>query len=565
MKEKFCNIKKEIKEIWEHKQSRNLILSLLSMFFLVIASEIITFDRNLIKANSLIVFFILFMLSFCFNYIFNKTRIGFLITYLYIFILSVLDYFVYKSTSNHFTISNILSAKTAYAVFDGVFLKIDTRFIIAIIFFVISFIALINIKHNKQKRDKKMSLICSVIIVFVFSLITFTNLLGRICIIDGLNYSHSQVESTTYILYFHSGINDFIASRATKNDVEKAENILSSYENNKKEIEEKPNVVILMCEALTDYYIYEDFKTTTSYMPYIQSLQKEYTSGYIIPPYVGGGTCDSEFEFLTGMSLDNISLQAMSYNRYLNKKDQTFPSMVSNFKNQGYYTIAMHPGNDISYNRNVVYKALQFDEMYFNTDIDSSNDKYLFDFINNNINNNEKPLFQFGVTIFNHSPYVADGTEIDYLDIDGCNEKFEANMNRYLTNVNETDKYLQEFIENIKEPTIVVIFGDHQPILSNEMGCTFITEEDKSKVPYIIWSNCDYDFNKMPKNLSGNYFASYFLNCMDYPLSEFAQYQLDISKESTNIRDENLEKNKDYESIQKYYLFKKNMNIDYFE
>ena len=98
-----------------------------------------------------------------------------------------------------------------------------------------------------------------------------------------------------------------------------------------------------------------------------------------------------------------------------------------------------------------------------------------------------------------------------------------------------------------------MIFGDHQPILSNEMGCTFITEEDKSKVPYIIWSNCDYDFNKMPKNLSGNYFASYFLNCMDYPLSEFAQYQLDISKESTNIRDENLEKNKDYESIQKYF------------
>jgi hypothetical protein len=79
------------------------------------------------------------------------------------------------------------------------------------------------------------------------------------CITKGLNFSHKQVESVTYIVYFHSGINDFITSRASKDDIAISEQILSSYKKEEKIIDEQPNIVIIMCEALTDYYIYKDF------------------------------------------------------------------------------------------------------------------------------------------------------------------------------------------------------------------------------------------------------------------------------------------------------------------
>lgn len=565
MLEKVNNIKKELKEIWENESSRSLILSLLGMFFSVLASEIMTYDNNIIKSYTGIMFIVLFVLSFCFNCIFNKKILGFIITYVYVFLLSTVDYFVYKATSNHFTVANLLSAKTAQSIFSKNYLQVNLRFFIAIGIFIIAFICIVKSKNKKKViRDKKMTIICSFILVVLFFVIVFTNTLSKITITEGMNFSHRQVEDSTYLVYFHSGINDVVVNHVTKKDIETSEKILSSYKDNNKEVEVKPNIIIIMCEALTDYYIYEDFKTTNSYMPYIQSLQREYKSGYIIPPYIGGGTCDSEFEFLTGMSITNVSLQAMSYNRYLNKPEQTFPSLVSNFKQQGYLAIAMHPGSDISYNRDIVYKCLQFDEIYFNETIEMTSDKYLFDFIQKNINEKDEPLFQFAVTIFNHSPYEADGKEIDFLNVE-CDKDFEAKMNRYLTNASETDKYLEEFIKNIKEPTIVVIFGDHQPALSEEPECTFIDEENKSKVPYIIWSNCNYEFEEIPEELSGNYFGSHLLNSLDYPLSSFMQYQLDISKNNANIRDESLEKNTDYEAIQKYYLFYKDMNKNYFE
>ena len=80
-----------------------------------------------------------------------------------------------------------------------------------------------------------------------------------------------------------------------------------------------------------------------------------------------------------------------------------------------------------------------------------------------------QPLFLFNVTIQNHGGYlIADKNFKEEIKIK--DEKATDTANRYLSLIHESDRAFEKIInyfKNQKEPTIVVMFGDHQPKLED--------------------------------------------------------------------------------------------------
>lgn len=118
------------------------------------------------------------------------------------------------------------------------------------------------------------------------------------------------------------------------------------------------NVIVVMNESFSDLSVLGDFNTSDDVLENFYNESGNIKRGYVYVSVYGGGTANSEFEFLTGNSVVSIPSGAVAYQMYVNKGDS---SIVSQFKQQGYRTIAFHPYRKDNYNRMNVYDIYGFD------------------------------------------------------------------------------------------------------------------------------------------------------------------------------------------------------------
>ena len=150
------------------------------------------------------------------------------------------------------------------------------------------------------------------------------------------------------------------------------------------------------------------------------------------------------------------------------------------------------------------------------------------------------PLFLFNVTIQNHGAYTVEDypAEVTVEDAPGAYPKAE----QYLTLANKTDeafRQLVEYFEQQTEPTIIVMFGDHQPSVEQEFldmaygvsedGMTMEEYMDKFKVPFVIWANYPLTGEK-PGITSLNFLAQYVLRDAGIQTSAFGSYLWNLTK-----------------------------------
>jgi len=131
----------------------------------------------------------------------------------------------------------------------------------------------------------------------------------------------------------------------------------------------------------------------------------------------------------------------------------------------------------------------------------------------------DKPFFCFNVTMQNHAGYDDDGNLPDKVTAKTNSDAGDA-LNNYLTLLHESDKaleYLISYFESVKEPTVILFVGDHQPML----GKSFYEEqigklldefsvEDVSQmyeIPYLIWANFDLNTEETLDVTSMNYLS----------------------------------------------------------
>ena len=91
------------------------------------------------------------------------------------------------------------------------------------------------------------------------------------------------------------------------------------------------NIIMVQLESFYDPLRLADVKFSKDPIPTFREFSKNYSSGEVKVSTYGGGTVKSEFEFLTGLSIDCFSPGEVPYNTVLRKQAvESMPSILRN-------------------------------------------------------------------------------------------------------------------------------------------------------------------------------------------------------------------------------------------
>lgn len=310
------------------------------------------------------------------------------------------------------------------------------------------------------------------------------------------------------------------------------------------------NIICIMNESFSDLKVAGDFETNQEYFPFLNSLTENTVKGSLTIPVFGSMTSNSEFEFLTGDSIALMPRNSIAYQ--FNVKPGTY-SLVSTLKDQGYKTVAMHPYPGVNWNRNECYTNMGFDEFW---DIDSYegseeirnyvSDKADYEKLIEKVESKENPddkLFLFNVTMQNHGGYdtLYDNFEQEVW-LTGDMEGKYPKADQYLSLMKRSDEaleYLISYFEDIDEPTMIVLFGDHQPSVEDEfydeiLGKSSDEVDDKDSLmwyqtPFIIWTNYETEAENKGK-MGAIYLAPELLERAGLEMSPYEKFLLTMEE-----------------------------------
>ncbi len=358
-----------------------------------------------------------------------------------------------------------------------------------------------------------------------------------------------------------------------------AQEILDSYEYETEDIskdaEMLPNIIVVMDEAFSDLAGLGNLETNKDYMPFMHKMQQgqENTiTGYAQVSVCGGNTANSEFEFLTGNTMAFLPGGSIPYQQYIKKET---PSMASYLKSLGYVTYAQHPYHAGGWNRDTVYPLLGFENMDFLPDYvgasyvrkyvsDASDIQHIIDTYEKK--ESGKPMFLFNVTMQNHGGYTEEYS--DFTNEITASQHSEA-LNQYLSLIYQSDQALENLISyfsDVKEPTVVVFFGDHQPsdAVASVVAASFDDPTRRYQVPYLIWANYDIE-EKTGCNTSLNYLSAQVLSTAGVQTNAYQNFLLELrdvypslSAAGQQQKGKNDEKLTVYQKLQYYQLFEGN-------
>lgn len=259
----------------------------------------------------------------------------------------------------------------------------------------------------------------------------------------------------------------------------------------------KPNIIVLQLESFTRAQDYSNIKVSKDPTPVFNALTKEYSTGWFRVPACGGGTANTEFEVLTGISARFFGPGEYPYKGKLRK--QTQESMAYVLKDNGYYTAALHNHRAVFYNRNEVYPNLGFDSftsVEYMSDVQRTpsgwtKDKVMTDDIMDMMKP-DRPAFLHIVSVQGHGAYPEQQVFVNpYTKVTADDEKKAYQYEYYFNECYEMDQFLGDLIKGIedaKEPTIMLVYGDHIPALDvkpDEYGGSV----DLYNTRYVIWDN----------------------------------------------------------------------------
>lgn len=309
--------------------------------------------------------------------------------------------------------------------------------------------------------------------------------------------------------------------------------------------EEKPTVIAIMNETFSDLSIYQNMHADYQGPTYFKSIGDCLSRGRLYVSAYGGGTANTEFEFLTGNSMAYLGSGVYPYTTY----DLTdTENLAAQFKSLGYYTTAMHPNHGTNWNRKNVYKDFGFDQFLTINDFQNAEtlrgmvtDKATYDKILELLGTNSNPQFIFDVTMQNHSGYDTGLIPYDKqmsLNIDG---EFNSNVNEYVSLIQQSDEALKYFLNKLSKldrKVVVVFWGDHQPFFPDTYNDRWFTNEDDAthqerlwQTSYIIWANYDVAGNTQTSqedDLSSNYLGSELMKLIGAPLTDYQKAHLTL-------------------------------------
>lgn len=310
------------------------------------------------------------------------------------------------------------------------------------------------------------------------------------------------------------------------------------------------NIICIMNESLSDLKVDGSFTTNIEYFPFLDSLKENTVKGSLAVPVFGSMTSNTEFEFLTGDSMAMLPSNSIAYQ--FNVKPGAY-SLVSTLKSQGYHAVAMHPYPGDNWNRVECYRNMGFDafldESFYGDSEQLRNyvsDKADYEKLIQVVESKESPedkLFLFNVTMQNHGGYEGSYDNFrQEVKLTGAYEGMYPKVDQYLSLVKKSDEaleYLLTYFKSVDQPTMIVLFGDHQPSVENQffddiygMASGEIPVQDHLmwyETPFLIWTNYDMPSEDMG-TLGAIYLSSEMLNRANLDMPPYNRFLLELEE-----------------------------------
>jgi phosphoglycerol transferase MdoB-like AlkP superfamily enzyme len=378
-------------------------------------------------------------------------------------------------------------------------------------FLLVCVVLFIKGPKYQGKRRKIAGPIAIVALLFIVTPL-ITQAAQSTHVIEGYFSNIAQgYENYGFIYGFSSSVVSTGMSKPSGYTEETIDEIEAAVEEKKEETtatgESRPNIICVLLESVCDPEEINFLEVSGGDpMPTFHYLEENYSSGYLTVPVVGAGTANSEFEVLTGMSMQYFGPGEYPYKTILKKTD--CESIASDLTALGYATHAVHNNGGNFYSRVNAFSMMGFDTFTSKelmniteyTPLGSwpTDDILVSETIKTLDATPDQPDFTYTITVGTHGDYPTEQViEDPEFTVTGAADEAANNQWTYYVNqLAECDRFISSLIEELSnrdEDTIVVMFGDHLPTLG-------LTDEDMRsgdiyKTKYITWNNMGLEKN----------------------------------------------------------------------
>jgi sulfatase-like protein len=286
---------------------------------------------------------------------------------------------------------------------------------------------------------------------------------------------------------------------------------------------------------------------TSDPIPNVHALRKAQVGGYGIVPELFGGSANTEFEALTGMTMSFLPVGSLPFRQYIR---HPLPSLPRALGDLGFATTAVQADAKYYYNREQVYDLLGFEHVVWLNDVPGveraarpgwPSDRAVVAAVIE-ASRGPHPFFVFAFPSSTHSPYTSGvyrDSDLDVLDPPPSDRVGE--LKEYINTIRVADQAIGTLIEHFRrqpDSTIIAIIGDHvAPLSADALGPFFaqlagLPEVERARrmrrVPLLMWAN--FRLPREDSELSINALPSYLLARMGIPASGFLAVSDDVRR-----------------------------------
>ena len=285
----------------------------------------------------------------------------------------------------------------------------------------------------------------------------------------------------------------------------------------------KPNIVVVQLESYFDVNRLAGVTYSRNPVPNLTRLREMCSTGFLTVPSIGAGTANSEFEVISGMSLDYFGTGEYPYETVL--QSNVCESVNFILKEEGYACHAIHNHTATFYDRNKVYANLGFDtftsieymEHVERNPLGWARDEILTDEVLRALDATAGQDLVYTVSVQAHGKYPTEVIDPDQpITVRGVPEGIDpVGFAYYINQLYETDAFIGQLVsalERREEPTVLVLFGDHLP--NFELTEDMLTDGSLLQTEYLIWSNIGLE--KEDKDLEAYQLMADVADRLDY-------------------------------------------------
>ena len=368
------------------------------------------------------------------------------------------------------------------------------------------FCAVLFIKGPRyQGRIHKIVVLASIVSVMFIGLPVTTSAAQNANVVASYFSNIAQgYENYGFIYGFSSSVVDRGMSKPDDYTEEHVAEITDKVDSTKQETtvtkDDAPNIICVLLESFCDPDAIKFLHYNDDPIPTFHKLEEYYSTGYLTVPVVGAGTANSEFEVLTGMSIQYFGTGEYPYKTILKKTD--CESTAADLASIGYGTHAVHNNGGNFYSRVNAFSMMGFDtftskelmniQTYTPNGSWATDDILVDETIKTLDSTPNQPDFTYTITVGTHGDYPKEQVieNPKYTANGAFDEETRNQWTYYINQLNEVDTFMTDLIDKVSkrdENTVIVFFGDHLPTMG--LQDSDMRSGDIYKTKYVTWNN----------------------------------------------------------------------------